>query len=70
MKLSGRVVKLESGSEFVDKLERVYIKVDQQGEFTGDPYSTFRVPNDGFVLNQELSIYISPVVKELSRAAS
>ena len=69
MKLTGKVVKVESGSEFTDKLERVYIRVDQQGEFIGDPYSTFRVPNDGYSLDQNVDIYISPVVKEL-RAAS
>jgi len=70
MKLTGKVVKIESGSEFTDKLERAYIRVDQQGEFTGDPYSTFRVPNDGYILDQTLDIYIGPVVKQLSRAAS
>ena len=68
MKLQGKVVKLESGTEFTDKIERVYIKLSEGG---GSMYGTFSIPNvDRLDLEDEVDIHVSPVVKELTRAAS
>jgi len=68
MKLTGKVVKLEAGSEFNDKHDRVYIRVKEGG---GSMYNTFCVPNDvnELTLDSEVEIVIS-TVKQLSRAAS
>ena len=73
MKLQGKVIKLESGSEFTDGLERVYVKILDGDKDTpySDPYQVFRTVNtDQLQLDDDVSVHVSPVVKELSRAAS
>jgi hypothetical protein len=71
MKLTGKVIKVESGSEFTDKQERIYVKLIEGGDSL---YNTFRVPNFGYKLNDEVSVQVELVeldeLKEIARAAS
>jgi len=73
MKLSGKVIKLESGGNFKDKTPRAHIQTENTA---GDPLykgmlDTIWIPNlDGLGIDDEVTINITPVIKELSRAAS
>jgi hypothetical protein len=68
MKLTGKVIKLESGSEFIDKQERVYVRLIEGGDSL---YNTFRVPNvDSLMLDDTLTIEVSIVKAQLARSAS
>ena len=71
MKLQGKVVKLESGTEFTDKIERVYIKLSEGGI---SMYNTFAVPNvNHYKIDDDIVIDVSlgiTTMKELTRAAS
>jgi hypothetical protein len=62
MTLTGRVTQVESAKEYVDKVERITIQVDQsKGAFA----SRLTVPNtEGFKLDDELMIDVNITVKE------
>jgi hypothetical protein len=56
MKLTAKVIRVESGSEFIDGEERVMIKVTDADRM----YQEFRVRNtDGLKLDNELEIAIT-----------
>jgi len=73
MKLTGKVVKIESGNEFVDGVQRVYVRVANGDK--DSMYSVLRVPNHHvvgylFSIDDEIELELLPAQKQLSRAAS
>ena len=68
MKLTGKVVKVESGDDYGDKIERITIRFNEGDGF----YKELRLPNlDGYILNESVVVTLAPqVTKQLSRAAS
>ena len=66
MKLTGKVVKIESASLFVDKVERIHIRVNEADEV----FKEIRVKNlVRFSLDDEVELEVTNV-KLLARAAS
>ena len=71
MKLTGKVVKVETGKDYSDKVPRAYVEMNETGTAYRGTYDTFRFPNhDRLSIDDEVELEISLVVKQLSRAAS
>ena len=65
MKLTGRVVKIESGDTYVDKTRRVYIKVNEADSMH---YAEIRLAsNADWKLDQELDIEVEVMVTEVTQ---
>jgi len=63
MKLTGKVVKIESGEDYLDKIERVTIRFNE-----GDGmYRELRVPNtDDYKLNEQVVAVAGPILKSVA----
>ena len=57
MKLTGKVIKVESGDDYGDKIERITIRFNE-----GDGmYKELRLPNlDGYKLNEQILVSLAP----------
>ena len=69
MKLTGKVVKVESAEGYKDGKSRVYISVDN-GEEGYQMYRQFRIPNDDrLTIDDQVEMEVR-LVREIARAAS